>query len=101
MSVINPLEQKNLLHVAPSEVRKAVTKISEGLCIKYNIDKTGDELVVFIGFLSDKNNLEAISAWVYQMMQEIEVSSIKELLTQLETYFENRLTQLSSTRAYG
>ncbi len=101
MNIINLLEQKNPLHDESIKVRKAVTVISDGLCLKYNIDKRGEEFVLMFGFLSDKNNLEAVSAWVYQSMQDITVNSMQEMLAQIEVSFENKLIQSTSDRNYG
>ena len=82
LDVDNPLEQLEKNH------QIAIQCIAEGLCLSQCINSQGKELIMYFGYLSDANNLAAISTWVYGQVIKSQEDSQSKMIQQIKDEFE-------------
>lgn len=84
-----------------AEIRQIVHRLARSLCHLHGIQEVSDELVISFGVLSDKDNSEAVSSWIYQQIKSQSYSTQEELLRELVGSFEQKLDAPSNYHAGG
>lgn len=94
MNATELLKNESPLKTLSAELRQMIVRIAEGLCASHLIEKSGRELVIHFGYITDCNNLEAISTWVYRQIEISQAESQEMLLQQIIDNFESTIYQL-------
>ena len=86
--------QPSELKSEPEEIRTRITQLAEMLCEEHSISKDDKQLTIRVGCLSDKNNLEAISSWVYLHSKGIDYPTEREMISCLKNDFASGLGRI-------
>ena len=85
----SPLKDEN------SDVRKAVRRIARTLCMGHGIHPERDECIAEFGLLTDQNNEESVSFWVYQQLPKYQAESQDDLFRELSIQFAKKIDFLT------
>ncbi len=95
MNHFHVLEQANPFTVEAKPIQQTILRIADAICLRFNIAKDDDDLVVLLGHLADNSNQEAIATWTYHKIQHSSVCDQKALINTLFERFAQQLEEFS------
>lgn len=88
------LTKKSPLKNEPADIRYFVEELAYSLCGAFCIPRDKRTLSLELGVFSDKNNLEAVSTWVYYELQTVSTDRAGEVIKVLKPKLEKELNLL-------